>query len=834
MVMSGFAIVLGVAFVAGSLIFTDMLSASLNGLLKGTVADVNVGVKGLYDTTSSATVDADKPLVTPAILQKIRGISGVSAAYGNNVSTTVYPLSKSGHLISSPGAPTITSNFISAPAAGGQTGLVIKSGHAPGKGEAMLDPTALERGDYKIGDVMVAINILTGKPIPFRISGTATWGNGTTFGATYMFVSDDTSKQLFTGGKDVYLSAWVVADPGADVGRVAADIGTVLPSGLEALSADQVTAKTQATLDQGLSFINTFLLVFAFIALIVATFLIVNTFTIIVAQRGRELALLRAMGASRAQVRFSVLFEAAIVGLVGATVGLGVGWLLAAGISWVMAYLGIDLGGMPAGLSTNAIVISYAVGLVVTMGAAYAPAVRASRVPPIAAMTGEFMTGAQGMGRRTILAIVLVAGGVVVMAGGLFGWFPEALACVGVGALLILLGVTGAGPLLGRPVTWALGRLYRWVFGSVGQLAELNAARNPRRTAATASALMIGLALVVTMSILGQTSKTSVASIVATSFRGDLAVSSLTTQMAPAVGDKIEKVDGVADMYRVRRASASVGGKDSSVLGMDADAFGRTTEMTMESGSMSDAANTVILRDDWASDRGYQVGSTVDVTIRGTTAALKVTGIFSTPERSGVPGMVSNVTTFDKVGVPKMDSEYVLYVAQGHTVDDVRQAVENVVTDQPLISVNDVASITKQATSAIDQLLAVIYALLALAIVIAVLGIVNTLALSVIERTREIGLLRAIGLTRGQLRRMVTLESVVVALLGAFLGVGMGLAFGVALQRPLAAQGLDKLDIPWPLLGLFLVVSVLVGILAAVWPAQRAASLDVLDAIATE
>ncbi|WP_028709058.1 ABC transporter permease [Propionicicella superfundia] len=834
MLMSAFAIVLGVAFVAGSLLFTDMLSASLNGLLKGTVADVNVGLKGQYDDATMTDLDSARVEVTPAVLERIRDVPGVAAAYGNNVGTTLYPLSKSGQLISSPGAPTITSNYIKAPAAGGQQGLVIKSGHAPGDGEVMLDPTALERGGYKVGDIMAAVDVLTGKPVPFKIVGTATWGSGTTFGATYMFVSDETSKQLFTGGKDAYLTAWVVADRRADVEQVTADVGKVLPSGLEALSADTVTEKTQETLNQGLSFVNTFLLVFAAIALIVATFLIVNTFSIIVAQRGRELALLRAMGASRAQVRVSVLFEAAIIGLGGATAGIGFGWLLATGINGLMAYVGVDLGGALPGLSPTAVIASYAVGLLVTLGAAYVPAARASKVPPIAAMTGEYMTGTQGLGRRTILSVVMIAAGAVAMAGGLFGWFPEALACVGVGALLILLGVAGAGPLLGRPVTWVLGRVYGLAFGSVGRLAELNAARNPRRTAATASALMIGLALVVTMAILGQTSKTSVASIVATGFRGDLTVSSLAAQMAPSVGDRIEKVDGVADLYRTRRAAARVGSDNANILAMDAAAFGRTSEMTMQSGELTDAVDTVVVKDTWATEHGYTTGSTITATIRDKDVPLRVTGIFSAPQNSGVPGMISNLGTLERAGVPEMDTEYVLYVSPGQSVDDVRQRVADAVSDQPLISVNDVASITQQATSAIDQLLAVIYALLALAIIIAVLGIVNTLALSVIERTREIGLLRAIGLTRGQLRRMVTLESVVVALLGAFLGVGMGLVFGVALQRPLADQGLDKLDIPWPLLGLFLVVSVLVGILAAVWPARRAAQLDVLQAIATE
>jgi putative ABC transport system permease protein len=433
-------------------------------------------------------------------------------------------------------------------------------------------------------------------------------------------------------------------------------------------------------------------------------------------------------------------------------------------------------------------------------------------------MTGDAMTGKSGLGGRVVIAGVLIVLGVGSLTAGLAGWVPEALTFVGVGALLILLGVAGASPLLGRPVTWLLGRLYRWMFGAVGQLAELNAARNPRRTAATASALMIGLALVVTMAILGQSAKSSVGGIVQTSFKGDLLVSSLMSPLAPRVGDAIAEVEGVDALYRTRRAPAQLKGETVSLIGMTPDTFGKTVDETMVSGSLTDDLDTVIVRDTWASDHDVAEGERIPLEINGLTRNVRVTGIFTAPEQSSAGSAVTNLDTLTEAGVPPLDSSYTVFVADG----------------QPLISVDDIDSITQQATGAIDQLLAVIYALLALAIVIAVLGIVNTLALSVIERTREIGLLRAIGLTRGQLRRMVTLESVVVSVLGAVLGVGMGLVFGLALQRQLAEQGLERLDIPWPLLILFLVVSVLVGVLAAVWPARRAARLDVLQAIATE
>lgn len=832
--MSLLAIVLAVAFVSGSLQFTDVLSQSVNGILKGSTADIEVGPAGRYDDVMSETSDNADVRVTPENLEAIRKVPGVVSADGFNAGQTLYPLDSKGRLLGYAQAPTITASWIDAPAAGGQQGIVIKSGHAPGDGEVLLDPTALAGSGYSEGDTLTAVDPTTNTRHTFKIVGTATWGSGSTMGATYMFVSPKTAQQLITGGKDVFLSGWVVTEPGADAAAIARDINKVLPTTLQAVDADFVAEKTMDVINSGLAFVNIFLLVFAAIALVVATFLIINTFSIIVAQRSRELALFRAMGASRGQVQGSVLFEALIIGAIGATLGIGVGWLLAMGITATMGALGMNLGGALPTLTPVAIGVSYGVGILVTMIAAWVPAIRASRVPPVAAMTGEYMTGNEGMGRRSVFAGVMIALGAVGLIGGVAGWLPEAVACIGVGALLILVGVAIASPLLGRPVTWLLGHLYRAVFGTVGQLAELNASRNPRRTAATASALMIGLALVVSMGILGQSAKTSLAGIVSSSFRGDLIVSTVMSPMAPSVGDKIAKVDGVAELYRSRHAGAKIGDSEQTLAALSPEGFSKATDATMTQGSLKEGVNSIVLNETWAKDQGYSVGSKISSRIGSSTVELTVDGLFTAPELVSPGNVVTNLTTLEAAGVQPLDSAYTLYVASGRSVSEIKDKVGDAVADLPLISVSDVESVTEQNTAAVDQMLAVIYALLGLAIVIAVLGIVNTLALSVIERTREIGLLRAIGLTRRQLRRMINLESVVVALLGAVLGIGLGLAFGVALQRPLADQGLDQLDIPWGMLAAFLGVSIIVGVLAALWPARRASRLNVLEAISTD
>lgn len=834
LLLSAFAIILGVAFVSGSMLFTDRLASSMNGLLKGTLADVNVAAKGAFDPES---VESDLPRVevTRDLIAKINAVDGVEKAYGQISGMTLYPLTKDGKLIAPMGAPTITTNYTDgALSAGHQPGLSLKSGTAPGPDEVLLDPASLDKSGLQVGDMIDFVDGASGQRIQFKIVGSATWSSGTTFGATYVFLNDATAQKYFTKGKDVYQSVWVTADPGADVLQVTQRVQDILPTGLEAVDADKAAETTQAFLNQGLSFINTFLLVFAFIALVVAMFLIVNTFTILVAQRSRELALMRAMGASRGQVRVSVLTEAFVIGLIGATVGIGGGWLLAWGISSLMSGFGMDLGGTLPGLSPTAVIASYAIGILVTMGAAYVPAARASQVPPVAAMTGDFATGKENLGRRTAIAVGLVVIGGLAMAGGILGIVPEALWFIGVGALFVLLGVAGASPLLGRPVTWLLGHLYRLTFGAVGRLAQLNAIRNPRRTAATASALMIGLALITTMAILGQSTKTSIAGLVATSVRGDLAVSAFQGQMAPGVGDKIAKVEGVQEVIRERSMMVSYEKEGMFVYATRKQDFNRTNEQKLESGEFTDKPYTVIAERSWAEKHNYSPGSTFEASFQGKPLTFTITGIFSVPDGTGVGNVQTTFATLEAADAPAIDDRYTVYIDPGADIASVQQRVEDVVKDQPLISVLNRADIADQATASVDTMLTIVYALLALAVIIAVLGIVNTLALSIIERTREIGLLRAIGLTRPQTRRMITLESVVVAVLGAILGLGMGLVFGAALQRSLAEQGLDTLDIPWVQLAAFLVTAVVVGILAAVLPARKAARLDVLQAIATE
>lgn len=834
LLMSAFAVVLGVSFVSGSLIFTHMMSESFDGIMSGTVADVNVQAKGSDDGDFGTQT---RGTITQEQVDAIGRVDGVESVQGFTSVTDAFPLGKDGKVIGGQGAPAIGGNVVTAPALGRKPGMVIRSGHLPGPGEVVVDPTTLRRSGYHLGDTITIASSGAQPSLKARIVGTVLWGaNESTAGATYAMFDAATTQKQWMGGKKAWQMAWVTARPGQDLDALARRIQAgATPQGFEALTGTAVADKAQSQIQQGLSFITTFLLVFAGISLVVGSFLIVNTFSILVAQRSRELALLRAMGASRRQVRSSVLFEAFVTGLVGSTLGLVLGLGIALGISRLFGAVGLDLGSITPTLTPQAVVASYLVGMLVTMLAAYLPARRASQVPPVAAMTGEAMTGTQDLGRRLVVGVGMTALGLALLLTGLFwGDAPQPMAWIGAGALLTLLGVAFSSPVLGRPVLLALGRVYRGAFGQVGALAELNAARNPRRTAATASALMIGLTLVSAMAVLGDSAKASMRSGIDEALRGDFLYSNPAYMpFSPAVADQAARVEGVTGVHRYRMAFGRLDGQRETLGAIGPKDFDKILAGTVVEGSLDDFRDGTLIADrETATRHHWRVGQTVTYTLADKPLPLRVAAISEHPKGAG-GGVVTTLATLQKAGLPATDLQVTVDVAPGADKAAVRDRLEAVVKDLPMVTVQDQHEFADTQAKSLDQLLAMIYALLGLAILIAILGIVNTLALSVIERTREIGLLRAIGLRRGQLGRMIRLESVAIALLGSVLGLGMGVVFGYAIVRALADDGLS-LHIPWLQLLAFLVVAALVGVLAALWPAHRAARMDVLRAIQTE
>ena len=830
--MSAFAIVLGVSFVAGSLIFTDTLGKAFNGITE-TVGDVVVRPASsggdFGETVTSATIPA-------AVLKELAAVPGAARVDGNVSDQTTFVVSSKGKLIGGQGPPGLGLSWSDAPTSAGDPPATITRGHAPERsGEVVLDRLTAERAGYAVGDQVTLVTSGAQPVVKAELVGIAEFKSGGTVGATLAYFDTKTAQALYLDGKDAYTDAWVQAKDGTSQADLAKAVKAALPADYEAITGEAAAKEAQDSINQFLSFINTFLLVFAGIALFVGSFLIVNTFSILVAQRSRELALFRALGAARKQVRRSVLFEAFVVGLVGSTLGLGFGFVLAIAIKALFGTFGLDLSGTALDFQWTTALASYAVGLLVTMVAAYLPARRAAKMPPVAAMRDDVALPESALKWRLWIGGALVIGGLGALYLGAFRDVSNGGYWVGAGAFAALLGVSLTSPVLGRPVIALTGLVYRPLFKAVGVMAEQNAVRNPRRTAATASALMIGLTLVSMMSVFGASAKASVDKSIERNFVADYVVSNAIGQpFSSEVTAQVAAVPGVDVASPMRYTGFEVKGDDGFGAAVDPATFTKAVPLEVTSGSFADLGKgTLVLDDAYATKIGAKTGDTVDAKVNGVAGTFRIAAVYKSMDALSLPVLVS-LDQATASGLPQKDSMVFVTRDPGASAASVQTAIDKVLVDLPTVSLKDQDQFAAEQRKPIDQLLYIIYALLGLAVVIAVLGIVNTLALSVIERTREIGLLRAVGLSRRQLRTMLRLESVTIALLGAVLGVVLGLGAGWALQRSLADDGIDVLSIPGGQLAIFVVLAGIVGVLAALWPGRRASRLDVLKAITTE
>lgn len=831
LLMSTFAIVLGVAFVVGTLIFSDTLNRSFTALFASTVGEVVVRPEGSQTSAgspSSATLPGD-------LVRSLEDVDGVARVDGNVNAFGVYVVGDDGKVVGGLGPPALGGNYTEAPTAGGE-GLALVEGEAPqGRGEVVVDERTAERAGYDLGD-QVPLLLPRGEA---RLSPTIVGllgfpDGGSLNGATLVLFETSVAQDLFLGGADAYSDAWITADDGVSQEELRDAVAADLPDDVEAVTGDDAADEQASDLLEAISFLTTFLLIFAGIALVVGSFLIVNTFSILVAQRSRELALLRALGASRRQVVRSVQLEAFVLGVLGATLGLGLGVLLALALRALFAQFGLDLSGQPLVFEPATVIAAYAVGIVVTMAAAWLPARRSARIAPVQAMRDDIALPESSLRQRFRNGLVLaVLGGVSLFLGlgdlvdRYQGWLT------GAGILAILLGVAAMSPVISRPFLAAAAALFRRLFGSVGNLAGQNSLRNPRRTTATASALMIGLTLACAMAIIGDSAKASVDQSVEENFVGDYVVSNVFGgEFNPAIADQMADVDGVASVTRQRFQVVDYDGEDFQGAAAVDPAQADALELSFDDGSLGDLADgTVVLSASFAEDHDLAVGDDLVVGVPSGETPWRVVGVFEDNPIVFAP-ILTTLETFTAAGFEPADNLLIVDAEPG--ASGVEERLEEVVADLPIVTVKDQQEFAQEQREPIDQFVLIIFALLALALLIAVLGIVNTLALSIIERTREVGLLRAVGLSRGQLRRMITLESVVIALLGAVLGVLLGTGFGVALMYAVRDEGLEVISVPFGQVAVFLLLSVVVGVLAAVLPARRAARLDVLRAIATE
>ncbi|HYN65949.1 MAG TPA: FtsX-like permease family protein [Ornithinibacter sp.] len=835
--LSAFAVILGVAFVSGSYVFTDTLGRAFTGLTSGAVGDVIVRPGTSADSGGGfGGGTAGGRTISSSLVDELATVPGAARADGRISNFGTFVVGKDGKLIGGAGPPGIAVNYSGGPAANGVPAATLERGRWPAAaGEIVLDDSTADKAGYLIGETVPIVTATEQPRLEARLVGTASFGGSTLVGASIVMFDTAQAQELFLGGEDAYSQVWVTAAPGTTQDQLREAVATVLPSDTQAATGDDTAARAASRIDEALSFVTTFLLVFAGIALTVGAFLIVNTFSILVAQRSRELALLRAIGASRRQVARSVLVEAGVVGFLGSAVGVVLGVLLAIGIKGVFGRFGLDLSKNALVLEPRTVVVSLVVGVLVTLAAAYLPARRAGSVPPVAAMRDDVALAESGLKWRLSVGGVLLAAGVGGMTAGLLGVGSEPTYVLGAGAFGVLVGTALLSPVLGRPVLAGLGWVYRRGFGAVGLMAEQNTRRNPRRTAATASALMIGVSLVTMMAVLGASAKASLDKTLAEDIIADFVVTNPVGQpFSGAVANDIEQVPGVADVARVRAALLQVDGDRDFATAVDPDAITAVARPDVTTGSFADlGATTAALSTDFAAEKGLSVGSTVTIGYAGEETQVEVVATY-VADSVLQSDVTMSLEGFDAIGVPPTDRTVYVVAQPGTDRAALAAGLDRVVADLPTVSVNDQASFAAEQREPIDRLLFIVYALLGLAVVIAVLGIVNTLALSVIERIREIGLLRAVGLSRRQLRTMLRLEAVAIALLGAVLGVVVGLAFALALQRSLADDGLDVLAIPGGQLVGFVLVAGVVGVLAALWPGRRAARLDVLRAIGTD
>lgn len=824
--MTALAVVLGVAFVSGTLVFTGTLSKSFDhvfaniGTSNSVVVQPTDAVNG--DDTEGATSNAD--LLPDSLVGTVGSVDGVTAAYGS-VTGQAFLVKPNGKVLTSQGPPSLGVSWDR----GTAKDYPLTKGRAPhGPHEVVIDQAALKRAGYHLGDRVKIV--LHGPAHAARVVGTFDTGK---IAGTTMIGWDTADAQRLVLGSPGKWSEIDVAGSGVDQRTLRDRVSQVLPPSAKAITQKQDQRNAASDVKSFLKYFNIILLVFAGIALFVGAFIIFNTFAMLVAQRTRELALLRAIGAERKQVTRSVIGEALGVGIFSSTVGLGAGIGLAVLLRALMNSGSTSMPDTALVIGPRAIIAAYAVGIVVTVAAAYFPARRGARIPPVAAMRDDIAIPARSLRVRVVSGLVLTAAGCAVMAAGLNADGSAAATLVGGGAVGVFLGVALLAPAISKPVVRVLGAPFPALFRIAGRLGRQNALRNPRRTAATASALMIGLALVSTMAILGATMKSSVASAIDSTLGADYVVSSQTFQpFSPSAAQAVRGKADVTRLTQVKTGQVKMAGQREAIATGSLTGMRQQVGLKLSSGDTRLGAHGALLDAKTAKANGWRVGSRVPVQFSdGHRVPLRITGLFADNQLIGKSLIVA--PALYRQHFPKMRDTLML-IDVAHAGPDAKHAISTALASYPTLKVQDHSGLKKQASTQVDQLINMVNAMLVLSIIIAALGILNTLALSVIERTREIGLLRAVGLSRRQLRRMVRLEAVVVAVFGAVLGVAIGLVFGWALQQALKSQGLTELSIPGVRLAVYVVLSGVIGVLAALWPAWRASRMNVLGAISTQ
>ncbi|MFG2530067.1 ABC transporter permease [Streptomyces sp. NPDC048516] len=834
LMMTALAVLLGVAFVAGTLIFSDTVGSAVKKASEKNLDGVAVSVQAQAgDNTPDIGKDGKRTtLVDDKLADTVRALPGVQSVRRNVIGTATVagpdnvPLGNDWQ--------NLAANF-QPDKDGYDARYPLMQGRGPtADDEIALDEATAKASGRKIGD---SVRLATDGPVlTKRLVGIVTTDDPqVTAGGSLTLFDTATAQKLFVhpGQFDELV---IGAAPGADQQALTAKIREVLPKNRATATSgtELAAAQSERVAGQNKALTQT-LLTFAGIALFVGVFIIANTFTMLISQRSREIALMRAIGASRRQVVRSVLAEAALLGLISSAVGFTLGIGLAVGLRAVLEANGAGFPAGPVVISPAAVLSALGVGVVVTVLAAWLPSRKAAKIAPVEALsTVEAPPALRSLVLRNSLGAVITGLGIATMCYVSTLKKADDLPIAMVGGMLTLTGVIILAPLLSRPLVSLAGIVTTRLFGISGKLAKENTLRNPRRTAATASALMIGLTLITGMTVVGNSARQAMDKMTAQGLKADYKIGTTSSALDPKLSQKVADIPGVEAAVPLRNTGFETPESIMGLMGTDLSTIGKVAHLDFTSGSLAGAkGNDIAVSQEMAKKKGWHTGETLDATFFDKKKAkLKIVGIYADNQLVGDSIGAASLAAPHQL-VPTVET--LLVKAQNGPSEGLEKQIRHALGDSPLLKVQDHAALRKENAGSIDMVVNVSYGLLGMAVIIAVVGVVNTLAMSVFERTREIGMLRAIGLARSGIKQMVRLESVVIALFGAGLGIAVGIFCSWATGN-LVSQGLPtyELLLPWGRLALFVLIAAAVGMLAALWPARRAARLNMLEAIGAQ
>jgi putative ABC transport system permease protein len=827
--LTTFSVLLGVSFVVASFVVKDGLMKTFDSIVEDANVAVDVEVRARDEF---AEVDfGDRP-IDENLYDVVLGVDGVDEAIPISISLKVVPLKADGSTVDTL-APTFAVNWSESEL----DALDLVTGRIPdGPEQFALDEGTADREGFVVGETYDLVGI-DGRE-PFELVGLSRFGEENALAGAVMVSMTLDELQRLDGTEDQIYFIDIAAEEGVEPQVLIDRLDAALPADVEAVTGDVVVDEGK---DDFAFFVNIFgnvLLAFALVAVFVSTFIIGNTFNILLGQRVRELALLRALGASQRQVRFSAIFESLIVGILASILGLGGGLLLALGIRGALGALGLTLPSFDLILAPRTILIALAVGIGVTLFAALTPTRRASRVPPIAAMRAGFRFGSGEGTRRTVIAIILSVPGVLLTAFGLFGSGGASvkLTALGAGAVFVFIAVRMFAPLFSSPSASFLGRPLEHIPGQriTGHMARENAARDNKRTAATAAGLMIGLALIAMASVVAESLKTSFTSELGSTMIADYVITADNeADFSNQIADQVAALPEFDSVSAVRYGNMRIAGDEKGVVGADLTTLNDLMAVGVQEGDPVTSANpdSIIMTREAADDNGVVVGDRIDVEFAAVgERTLTVGAIY---ENDFIIGhYMIDLSGWEQYFDSSNDSVISASVADGIDPPVAQAALEPLATAFPQLTFETRDEFNDRVAGQLDDFLIIINVMLGLAIIIALLGITNTMALSVLERTREIGLMRAIGMTRRQTKGMIRFEAGVVSLFGALLGVVVGLAFGWVTVIAIPESIINKVSIPFMALVIYVILATVAGLVAASLPARRAARLNVLEAIA--